>query len=185
MNRIKELRTEIKMSQKEFAKIFGIAQNTLSQYETGKREPDTGLLLKMSNYFCVTIDYLLGNSNIRNSETNLDNQKTLLPRLKQLRTEKGVSQQTIADYLGITRQSYTNYELGNREADYVTLTKLANYFETTVDYLIGNTDKKNPLPKGSGKYKEFLDKLDNMEADNLARINDYMDLLLKSQREDK
>lgn len=144
MNRIKELRTEIKMNQKEFAKIFGIAQNTLSQYETGKREPDTGLLLKMSDYFHVTIDYLLGNSNIRNFETNLDNQKTLSPRLKELRTEKGVSQQTIADYLGITRQSYSNYELGNREADYVTLTKLANYFETTVDYLIGNSDIRNP-----------------------------------------
>ena len=65
-------------------------------------------------------------------------------RLKELRTEKGVSQQTIADYLGITRQSYSNYELGNREADYVTLTKLANYFETTVDYLIGNSNLKSP-----------------------------------------
>ena len=144
MNRIKELRTEIKMNQKEFAKIFGIAQNTLSQYETGKREPDTGLLLKMSDYFHVTVDYLLGNSNIRNFETNPDNQKALLPRLKELRIEKGVSQQIIADYLGITRQSYSNYELGNREADYETLTKLAKYFETTVDYLIGNSNLKSP-----------------------------------------
>lgn len=144
MNRIKELRAEMKMNQKEFAKIFGIAQNTLSQYETGKREPDTSLLLKMSDYFHVTIDYLLGNSNIRNFETNLYNQKTLSSRLKELRTEKGVSQQTIADYLGITRQSYSNYELGNREADYATLTKLAKYFETTVDYLIGNSNLKSP-----------------------------------------
>lgn len=66
-------------------------------------------------------------------------------RLKELRTEKGVSQQVIADYLGITRQSYSNYELGNREADYETLSKLANYFDTTVDYLIGNSDSKSPV----------------------------------------
>lgn len=66
-------------------------------------------------------------------------------RLKELRTEKGVSQQVIADYLGITRQSYSNYELGNREADYETLSKLSNYFDTTVDYLIGNSDSKSPV----------------------------------------
>lgn len=64
-------------------------------------------------------------------------------RLKDLRMEKGVSQQKIADYLGITRQSYSNYELGNREADYKTLTNLAKYFNTTVDYLLGISDSKS------------------------------------------
>lgn len=64
-------------------------------------------------------------------------------RLKELRTEKGVSQQVIADYLGITRQSYSNYELGTREADYETLVKMAKYFDVTVDYLIGNSDSKS------------------------------------------
>lgn len=60
MNRIKEIRTKANMNQKEFAKIFGIAQNTLSQYETGKREADTGLLLQIADYFHVSTDYLLG-----------------------------------------------------------------------------------------------------------------------------
>ena len=66
-------------------------------------------------------------------------------KLKELRLEKGVSQQIVADYLGITRQSYSNYELGNREADYETLGKLANYFDTTIDYLIGNSDSKSAM----------------------------------------
>ena len=63
--------------------------------------------------------------------------------MKELRAEKGVSQQIIADYLGITRQSYSNYELGNREADYDTLMKLAKYFDTSVDYIIGISDSKS------------------------------------------
>lgn len=53
------------------------------------------------------------------------------------RTQKGVSQQTVADYLGISRQAYSNYEAGNREANYETLLQLAEYFETTVDSILG------------------------------------------------
>ena len=46
----------------------------------------------------------------------------------------------MAKILGISRQAYSNYELGNREADYSTLKKLSNYFGVTVDYLLGETD---------------------------------------------
>lgn len=53
------------------------------------------------------------------------------------RTQKGVSQQTVADYLGISRQAYSNYEAGNREASYETLLQLAEYFETSVDAILG------------------------------------------------
>ena len=41
-----------------------------------------------------------------------------MTNLKALRESKGVSQQTVADYLGITRQAYGNYETGKRQADY-------------------------------------------------------------------
>ena len=56
--------------------------------------------------------------------------------LKQLREAKGVSQATVARELNISRQTYNNYELGKREADYETLLKLAEYFDTTVDRLL-------------------------------------------------
>lgn len=59
-----------------------------------------------------------------------------MERLKKLRLEKGVSQQTVADYLEITRQAYSNYENGNRSADYETILKIAEYFEVSVDYLL-------------------------------------------------
>lgn len=61
MNRIAELRKEKKLSQKEFGKIIDAAQNTVCQWENGKREPDNLTLNKIADYFEVSIDYLLGN----------------------------------------------------------------------------------------------------------------------------
>ncbi|MBE2973036.1 helix-turn-helix domain-containing protein [Priestia megaterium] len=61
-------------------------------------------------------------------------------RLTSLRKKKNVTQQKVADYLGITRPAYTAYEQGKRQPDYETLTKIADFFDVTVDYLIGRTD---------------------------------------------
>lgn len=61
--------------------------------------------------------------------------------LKKIRESKGISQATAARELNISRQTYNNYELGKREADYEMLLKLAEYFDTTVDCLI--SDKSN------------------------------------------
>lgn len=60
--------------------------------------------------------------------------------LKKLRDDKGLSQAAVARELGISRQTYNNYELGKREADYETLLKLAEFFDTTVDNLISGRD---------------------------------------------
>ncbi len=52
------------------------------------------------------------------------------------RNKKNLSQQNVADYLGISRQAYCNYEIGKREASYETLLKLAECLETSVDELL-------------------------------------------------
>lgn len=59
-----------------------------------------------------------------------------MEQLKILRSKKGVSQQSVADYLEITRQAYSNYENGNRTPDNEMLLKLAEYFDISVDYLL-------------------------------------------------
>lgn len=60
--------------------------------------------------------------------------------LKLIRKERKLRQQDLADYLRITVSAYGNYELGQREPDLSTLCKLSDYFDVSVDYLIGNTD---------------------------------------------
>lgn len=64
----------------------------------------------------------------------------LADRLRLLRSQENKTQQQVADYLGITRPAYTAYEKGNRTPDYDLLTKIADYFGVSTDYLLGRTD---------------------------------------------
>ncbi len=61
MKRLRELRKKQKISMRDFGKLFGLAESTISLYETGKRQPDNEMLLKFANFFNVSVDYLLGN----------------------------------------------------------------------------------------------------------------------------
>lgn len=58
-------------------------------------------------------------------------------RLKELRESKGLTQKEVAEIIGYSEISYGRYENGKREPDISTLCKLAEYFNVTVDYLIG------------------------------------------------
>lgn len=64
MIRIKELRQQKGINQEQLAKEFGISQQTISSYEKGIREPDIATLKGMADFFSVSIDYLLGKTNI-------------------------------------------------------------------------------------------------------------------------
>lgn len=59
MQKLKELRIERGIQQKDLAATLGIGANTLSQYENGKREPDNHTLVQLADYFGVSVDYLL------------------------------------------------------------------------------------------------------------------------------
>ena len=59
-NRLRELRKQQKMTMKQLGEVVDLAESTISQYETGKRQPDNETLLKLSEVFGVTVGYLLG-----------------------------------------------------------------------------------------------------------------------------
>ena len=70
--------------------------------------------------------------------------------LQALRAEKGVSQATIAGYLGITKQAYSLYELGKRNPDNEMLYKISEYFDVSLDYLLGKSHIKNDFHRSKG-----------------------------------
>ena len=73
MNRLKELRIEKGLLQSDIAKIINKSERTVGFYETGERDMGTETLAKLSDFFNVSIDYLLGKSDIRNPEKiNID-----------------------------------------------------------------------------------------------------------------
>lgn len=63
--RIKELRKEQKITQLKMALDLNMSQNTISRYENGEREPGIAELIRIADYFHVTIDYLVGRSDTR------------------------------------------------------------------------------------------------------------------------
>lgn len=69
MNRIKFLREEKGIYQKDLAKLLNVSIPAINYYENEKRSLDTKSALILAEYFNVSVDYLLGKSNIRNSES--------------------------------------------------------------------------------------------------------------------
>lgn len=61
-------------------------------------------------------------------------------RLKELRRQKGFSQLKLAMDLNMNQNSISRYENEEREADYATLIKFADYFNVSIDYLLERTD---------------------------------------------
>lgn len=64
-------------------------------------------------------------------------------KLKELRKEKDLTQKEIANKLGVSRVAYTNWENGNREPNIERLVKLADYFDVSIDYLVGRKNERN------------------------------------------
>ncbi len=82
MNRIRDLREDMDLRQIDVARATGIDQKTLSNYETGKTNPDSFAIIKLSDFFGVSADYLLG----RNCEHIVDPQNIIM-RLERIQEE--------------------------------------------------------------------------------------------------
>ena len=83
MIRIKELRTEKQISQKDLAKHFHVAQSTISSWEKGARDPDTATVAALAAFFGVSTDYLLEKTDIRSdTRTTLDDDDATLEDIK-------------------------------------------------------------------------------------------------------
>ena len=63
--RLKDLRIDNDLTQKELADVFGISQQTLSDYEKGKYDLPNDLLIKYADYFKVSTDYILGRTDTK------------------------------------------------------------------------------------------------------------------------
>lgn len=109
MNRIKELREEKHITQIRLSIELEVSQETISAYEKGKYFPSVKMLIKLSEIFNTSIDYLLGLSDIRNPELAMrltpfeENLLTLSKDLDEIGREKALSY--IEGYLKILKDT--------------------------------------------------------------------------------
>lgn len=69
----------------------------------------------------------------------------MLKNLRSLREAAGISQKNLAEAIGVSQQSINKYENHNIEPDIATLRRLADYFRTSIDYIVGHTDVRHRI----------------------------------------
>ena len=71
----------------------------------------------------------------------------LFERIRNMREDKDLTQTQMANYLSIHQTTYSDYELGNLNIPIPVLDKIADLFDTSIDYLVNRTDEKTPYPR--------------------------------------
>ncbi len=87
MNRIRALREDRDLRQIDVAKATGIDQKTLSNYETGKTNPDSFAILTLAKFFHVSTDYLLCNEQSNQIESLLSSVTQIQQQLEQIKSQ--------------------------------------------------------------------------------------------------
>lgn len=68
-------------------------------------------------------------------------------RIRDLREDAGLNQTKVAEYLGMSQTGYSKYETGENDVPTEILIKLARFYDTSVDYLLGETNERKRYPK--------------------------------------
>ena len=104
--------------------------------------------------------------------------------IKKLRNERGLTQQEIADALNINRMKYNHYELGNSEPSIETLVKLADYYHTTIDEIIGH-EVPYLINKSqfTSEQLELIELIKTFSREQCLLLDAYARGLIKGQQE--
>lgn len=100
MNRLKQLRLEKGLLQSDIAKIINKTDRAVGQYEREERDPSSETWSILANYFNVSLDYLLGKSDIRNAEDKIKEEFEFAYHKEM----EGLTDEEIADALRFYKQ---------------------------------------------------------------------------------
>lgn len=114
-------------------------------------------------------------------------------RMRELREEKGLTQQGLADAINIGKSAIALYETDKRQPDPHTLQKFADFFGVTIDYLLGRSDirrldqKENNNtylpPQKPNKLYDVIARAEDLPEENLDQVVDALEALIKHHEE--
>ena len=110
-----------------------------------------------------------------------------MDNLKALREEKGISQQKLAEQIGTIQQNIHRYENKFYEPDIRTLKLIANFFNTSVDYLVGNSTIRHKIESVekfdlNQEESDLMDKYRQLSIEARKSITNMIDVLLDSAK---
>lgn len=148
--RILELRKAAGLTQKQLGEIVGLSMQAINDIEKGRRETTFTKAILLARYFDTTVDYLIGETDNLERPPELpaleypsghEDLFNLSMRLKQLRISGKLTYQAVGKATQLGTLRYKNIEFGETSPTLEMLLALADYFDVSLDYLVGRTDK--------------------------------------------
>ncbi len=138
MYKLKYLRESELLTQKQIAEKIGCGHRAYAYYEEELRDIPTSILITLSEFYNVSIDYILG----RTSQSKFyEKARPYGYRIKELRLESKLNQAAVASEIFVTQNAYSYYENQKRDIPTATLIRLADFYGVSVDYILGRTDE--------------------------------------------
>ena len=145
---LKELREELHLTQEDVANILNIDRKTYNHYEVQEKIIPIKHLVSLSNYFHVSIDYILGLSFIKQYDQFKDVNKIQAgQRLVNFRKEQRLTQIKLAKILNTTFSSIAFNEKGRNLISTPFLYTICKKYNISADYLLGKIDSPKYLNK--------------------------------------
>ena len=130
--KIVEQRKRKGITQQELADALNISRSTIAGYEAENKKPSYKVLVRIAEYFGVTVDYML-----RSTDTQDFGICDCGNTIKELRTEAGMTQEELGKLLNVQNAAVSKYESGKIPLTGETLLKLSKIFNVSTDYLLG------------------------------------------------
>lgn len=138
-NKLRYIREKLDMTQKELGIVFDVDASTYRGWESGRTIIPLKHLIKFSNLYGYSIDYLLGltNKNIRYKPITKIDKEDIGKRLKTLRKKLHLTQDIIAKECMINQTTYSNYEKGYFLISTISLYAICKIHKISMDVLLG------------------------------------------------
>ncbi len=146
MMRLKKVRIYADLKQREVAEILGVSRNSYNMWERENDLIPLRQLDKFCNIFHVSLDYVLGFTEVWEYENSkrIDS-KLLAKRIKRIRRENDLTQDELAKILNITRSSISKYENGINLALTSYIIGFCKYFHVSADFVTGKIEEEIKL----------------------------------------
>lgn len=158
--RLKKLRSDKELTQLQLSEILDTAKSNISKYEADIIEPNIAMLGKLAKYFDVSIDYLLGLTDVKlpygaatYSYENLNLNETVGGSISYWTGKSGYGNDELAKILGITEELFDDLCAGVESPSLEILIKLSEICEVSTDCLLGLREKSRKPDNGEMPFR--------------------------------